>query len=167
MPLINPVVDIALAALIWVVVSQLLRRKLVDTKKLKREQARMKELQKQVQGLLKQNDEKSRQKADELQKEMLELMNRTMGGSMKPLLVTLPIIFVVYWVLGNMFSGIPIEIPFAVPVVHRMAEFPFFGNFEITSTLSWLWWFIYCSILIGIVFNVAIKIIEKTREKTL
>lgn len=164
MPLITPVIGIVLVSFGMVLISQGLQRKLVDRKKLKRDQARMKDLQKQLKELLKENDEQSKKKADEMQKEMLGLMNSTMMGSFKPMMITMPIFLGIYWVLGSFYSGGLVELPIPLPVFHLMPEFPWIQSFEITDAISWRWWYIYSALISGLVINIILKMIDKKKD---
>ncbi|HLD58466.1 MAG TPA: EMC3/TMCO1 family protein [archaeon] len=159
MPLISPIVDIALVSFAMAIVSQILQRKLIDRKKMKQSQEQMKAMQKQLKELAKQDNEKARQESARIQNEMLKSMNENMKGSMKHMVVSLPIFFVVFAVAGGLYGGQLVHLPFPLPVVHR--DF----SFEITATVSWLWWYIYCSLAFSIIFSIILKAVDKAKIK--
>lgn len=153
----NAMLEIALVSTAMVAISQILQRKLMDKKGMKEGQAKIKEKQKRMKELLGKEDHKSKEESERLQGEMLEIMNKTMQGTMKHMLVSFPIFILVYWALGAAYSGTLIDLPVAVPVIHRNF------SFEITSGISWLWWYIYTSFSISIAFSIVLKIIKKVR----
>lgn len=159
MPLITPIVDIALISFAMAIVSQILQRKLVDRKKMKQTQEQMKAMQKQLQELAKQDNEKAKLESARIQNEMLKLMNESMKGSMKHMVVSLPIFFIVFAFLAGFYAGQLIQAPFPLPVVHRNF------SFEITQTISWLWWYIYCSLAFSIIFSIILKIADSAKRK--
>lgn len=154
----NPMLEIALVSVVMVGVSQILQRKLMDKKGMKEGQERIKEKQKRIKELLGKEDLKSKEEVERLQKEMMEIMQKTMKGTMKHMLVSFPIFILVYWGLGATYSGMLIDLPTAVPVIHRNF------SFEITSSISWLWWYIYTSFSLSIAFNIVLKIVKKVRQ---
>jgi len=158
MQLISPIVDIAIISFAMALISQILQRKLVNMKKMKASQAQMKEMQKKLNELLKKEDEQSKKEAARLQNEMLKAMNETMKGSMKHMLISLPIFWGIFAVAGAVYLGATINTPIALPVLHR--DF----SFEITPKVSWLWWYIYCSVGFSIVFSIILKIVDKIRN---
>ncbi|MBN1941373.1 MAG: DUF106 domain-containing protein [Candidatus Diapherotrites archaeon] len=165
MVFISPIVDIALVCVVMVCISQTLQRKLVDRKKLKRDQQELKEKQKRVKELMQKEDPESKKELEKLQTEMLELMASTMKASTKPMFVSLPLFFVVYGLLAMVYSGSLIELPFPVLVLHRSAEFFNFPSIpDITSQISWLWWYVYCSVTTSIIISLALKAYEKSKE---
>ncbi|MAG21981.1 MAG: hypothetical protein CL943_01570 [Candidatus Diapherotrites archaeon] len=151
----NVMLEIALVSLVMSGISQILQRKLMDKKGMKASQEKMKEQQKRIKELVGREDQQSKAEAERLQKEMLELMSKSMQGTMKHMVVSMPIFLGVFWGLGYLYSGALIQLPMAVPVLHRDL------SFEITSAISWLWWYIYTSFSIGIVLNMVLKVLGK------
>lgn len=147
----NAMLEIALVSLAMVIVSQFLQRKFIDRKAVKASQDKIKEKQKRLKELLAKGDSKSKAEAEKLQNEMLQMLNDNMQGTMKHMLVSFPIFIAVFWFLGITYAGIAVQLPIAVPVMHR--------NFsiEITSSISWLWWYIYSSLIFGIIFSGGLK----------
>lgn len=165
MQLISPIVDIAIISFVMAVISQILQRKFIDRKKMKTSQNEMKEMQKKLNELLKKNDEQSKKEATRLQNEMLKSMNETMKGSMKHMIVSLPIFWGMFAAVGFVYGGSLVQWPAAMPVLHRIKDFPFFGNFEFASGISWIWTYFYFSIAFSIILMIALKIIDNARRK--
>ncbi len=151
----NAILEIALVSIVMVTISQLLQRKFVDRKTMRENQEKMKENQKRLKELVGREDGKSKAEAERLQKEILELMSASMSGTMKHMVFSFPIFIAVFWLLSITYSGTVIQLPLSVPVIHRNL------SFEITSSISWLWWYIYSSFIIGIVLNIVLKVIRK------
>ena len=155
----NVMLEIALVSLVMVGVSQVMQRKFIDKKMMKENQDKMKEHQGKIKELAGKEDGKSKAEAERRQQEMLELMNKTMSGTMKHMLFSFPVFIGVFWGLSYLFSGVLIEMPFAVPIIHRNF------SFEITTTISWLWWYIYSSFAISMALNVLLKVLERRGAK--
>ncbi|MDD5163547.1 MAG: EMC3/TMCO1 family protein [Candidatus ainarchaeum sp.] len=160
MVLISPIVDIAIISFFMAIVSQILQRKLIDRKKMKESQEKMKQMQKQMNELLKRGDEKSKLESSRIQNEMLQLMNAQMKGSMKHMLVSLPIFWIVFAAIGAFYIGVQITSPLPLPIIHRNFAF------EITPNVSWLWWYIYCSLAFSVVLSIILNILDKMKAKT-
>ena len=158
MALFDPMIDIALATIAIALISRALQSKFVDRKKMKQQQADMKEKQKKVKELMQKTDQKSRLEMEKLQKEMLESMSESMQGSMRYMMISLPLFLGFFWVLGTAYEGALISLPFAVPIIHRNM------SFEITASISWLWWYIYSMFAISIMINLALKAWDKSKE---
>ncbi|MDD5148295.1 MAG: EMC3/TMCO1 family protein [Candidatus ainarchaeum sp.] len=159
MVLISPVVDIAIVSFVMAIVSQILQRKFLDRKKMKESQEQIKQMQKRLNELLKKQDEQSKKEAMRLQNEMLQTMNAQMKGSMKHMLISLPIFWIVFAIVGALYLGVMITAPVALPVIHRNF------SFEITQTISWLWWYIYCSIIFSIIISIVLKAADLAKAK--
>jgi len=152
MVLISPTVDIAVLAIIVTVISVFLQGKLMDRKKMKRQQEEMKERQKKIKELSKNSDEKSKKEMERMQTEMLEASTEMMKGSMKYMMVSmvvfLPILYAITWlyagtktIIGN------VTIPFTSWTVP-----------------SYLAWYIGVGIISGILLNAIVKAMDKRKE---
>lgn len=119
----------------------------------------MNENQKKMNELLKRSDEASKKEMERLQAESLESMNVMMQGNMKYMLFSMPVFLVFFAVLGSLYGSFIVNLPFPVPLVHRNF------SFEITSRISWLWWYIYCGLIASIVINLITSALEKRGEK--
>lgn len=155
----NIMLEIALVSLVMVAVSQILQKRFIDKKAMKESQQKIKDNQKKIKELMGKEDKQSKEQAERLQQEMMGLMTQSMQGTMKHMVVSFPIFMVIFWLLSISYGSNVINLPTAVPVFHR--DF----SFEITSRISWLWWYIYSSLIISIVFNIGLKIWKKTKKK--
>jgi len=154
----NAMLEIALVSLGVVALSQLLQWKFLDKKGMKEMQGKIKENQKKLKELMGKEDSKSKQEAERLQKEMLELMGKNMQSTMRHMIITFPIFIAVYWALGQAYGHSLLQLPFELPVVHRNF------TFEITSGVSWLWWYIYTSLVFSIGFGIVKKVFGRKKE---
>lgn len=154
----NAAVEIAVFSVAITLVSRFIQEKLVDKKAQKTHQARMKENQKKISELMKRNDEVAKKEMERLQSEALESMNIMMQGNMKYMLFTLPLFFVFFAVLGSLYANIKINLPFPLPIIHRNF------SFEITSSISWLWWYIYTGLVAGLLINFLTSVLEGAKK---
>jgi len=154
----NPLTGIPVIAVGIALVSQFLQRKLDDRKKMKENQAAIKEKQKTMKELLAKGDDASKKQADALQLEMLQMMNESMQGTMKYMLFSFPLFIGIWWVLGFIYFEQIITLPVALPIMHRDL------SFEITNEISWIWWYIYSMLAISLIINLVLKAIDKRKE---
>ncbi len=154
----NEMAEIALFSIGISAVSRFIQEKLVDKKTQKLHQGKMKENQKKINELMKRNDDGAKKEMEKLQAEALESMNVIMQGNMKYMIFTMPLFLVFFAVLGSMYGGTIINLPFPLPVIHRNF------SFEITSKISWLWWYIYTGIIAGILINMITSALEGAKK---
>lgn len=154
----NAMAEIALFSIAITLVSRLIQERLVDKKTQKLHQQKMKENQKKINELLKRNDDGAKKEMERLQAEALESMNVLMQGNMKYMLFTMPLFLVFFAILGAMYGSTIINLPFPLPVIHRNF------SFEITSKISWLWWYIYTGIIASIVINMITSALEGAKK---
>jgi uncharacterized membrane protein (DUF106 family) len=159
MAFFNATIEIALVSVVITIISRLLQEKLVDKKKQKEHQTIMQNNQKKINELMKKKDEASKKEMEKLQEEALESMNIIMQGNTKYMLFSMPLFLVFFAILGALYSNTTIHLPIPLPVIHRD------WSFEITSTISWLWWYIYTSMAAGIIINAITSALEKKGEK--
>ena len=124
----DPAMDIALIAIVFGIFSFTVNRKLIDQKAMKASQKDMGEKRKKAMELMKKNDEKSKKEADKLNQEMMEATTKTLGGTLKAMVVVLVVFFPIYWLINASYSDQIIALPFNVP---------FLG----TET-KWFWWWV-------------------------
>lgn len=160
MAFFNAIIEIALVSIAITIVSRMLQEKLVDKKKQKMHQDRMKENQKKIKELARRSDDGAKKEMEKLQTETLESMNAVMQGNMKYMLFSFPLFIVFFAVLGAVYGSTTIKLPFPLPVLH--SDF----SFEITSTISWLWWYIYSAMVAGIIINAITSAMEKRKGAT-
>jgi uncharacterized membrane protein (DUF106 family) len=167
MALISAVVDISLVAVLLVVVSRLLQGRMIDKDRQKAAQARMKEKQGRIKELMKNEDERSKNEMKQLQQEIFEEMNETMQGSMKYMIVSLPLFLAAWWLMGWLYGGQLFATPFAVPK---------FDGFFFLNPFTWIpsgWvlesgyakWYIVVYFIVAIVLGIAMKVREKIVKK--
>lgn len=157
MALFNAIVDIALAAVLLALAAQLIRRKLIDDKKMKEQQNTIKEHQKKMRELAGKNDPKSKAELQKAQNEMLEITGDMMQGSMKMMLYSFPLYIGAFWLLGYLYETAVINLP--VPV-------PWFGeNFSIKlyEQTNWVGWYVLIALISGIVLSVIFKVVDKSK----
>ena len=145
MVFVNPLIEVALIAAAWFALFQLLRYKFVDQKA----QEKAKEKQKEWKELLKKNDTK---KAEEVQKEVMELNFKVMRGTMPMMGVSLLMLFTVFPVLNSYYAeGFPVSIQVPIPFLDM--------------TPSWIWCLVIVNITLSIGMAVAKKVWKKLKEK--
>ena len=150
MAFISAFADIALIALGLALMSQIVRRKFMDPKKMKKERVEMKEKQKEIKELMKNDDQKSKTEVQRLQREIMELASGSMRGSMKMMLFTLPVYFLVFIFLRMSYTGIYFfSYPFALPLFGEQA--------------GWLDWYILSALVSAIVLGIIFKIVDKVK----
>ena len=167
MVFVDIVIEIGLIALVVVVVSKFLQSKMIDKKKQKEAQAKMKEKQKRIKELMKNGDEKSKKEMDRLQKEMLEDMNATMQGTMKYMLVSMPLFFGAFFVLGSLYGGTIFSAPFILP---KFQGFFFLNPFTWIPVgwgyeTGWLKWYFIIYLIASIIIAITLKVREKVVKK--
>ena len=167
MSLISPAIDIVLISAVLVAVSRVLEAKIGNKKKMKESQQRMKEKQKQIKELAKRDDEKSKQEAQKLQQEMLQEMGESMQGSMRYMMISMPIFLVVFLFLGAAYGSTTLEALFPLPkfsgffLLNPLTWIPV----DFTTTTGWLKWYFFSYLIISIIVGIVWRAVEKTRGK--
>jgi len=88
----------------YAIFSVVLQRKLVDPKRMREIQYKVNMLSKDLNAMIKNNA--SKEEISNKQKELMPLMSENMKKQFKPMIVILPIFFLVYYVLlGALYSG--------------------------------------------------------------
>ena len=157
MAFINPVTDIALAAMALTVISQIIQRKLVDREKMKKQQQKMRDHQKRMKELTQKQDKQSKQEMERIEKEFMETANETMRGSLKQLAVSTPIILIAFWYLGETYRDDVIQLP---------VQLPWFGSngIQLFSETTWIGWYVVNAIIFAVALNIIISFIEKAKK---
>ena len=166
MALISVVVDVGLIAVAVVAISRLLQSKLIDKKKQKAAQRRMKEKQARIKELMKNQDEKGKSEMSRLQKEMFEDMNETMQGSMRYMMFSLPVFFGAFFILGSFYGGTLFEAPFLLP---RFEGFFFLNPLSWVPVgwgieTGWLKWYFIVYLIVSITLAIGLKIMERVKK---
>ncbi len=155
--LISAQVDIALIAIALAIVSQMMQRKLVDKKGMKRKQEEMKKKQEMVKELMKRTDEKSKSELQALEQEMMESMSTMMKGSMKLMVFSMILFIPTLWFLSASYEGIAVDLP--IPI-------PWFGGdrfIMLYNRTNWIGWYVLCSLCFNLGLNAIINLYEKVR----
>jgi uncharacterized membrane protein (DUF106 family) len=156
---ISPAIVILLVTLAMVLVSKALQNKFLDKEKMKRQKERMKEKQKKMKELTKAGDN---EKAQMIQKEIMEDTMEMMKGTQKMMVVSLPLI-IVYFILGFLYVE-PFESLFPLPTfVWYFGIIPLPDFFVWTIVTGWrrayfIYYFIWF-IIVGII----LKVYEKSK----
>lgn len=138
-------IEITMVALVYVVFSVVVQRKLVDMK-------RMQEVQEIIKGKSKELNELSKNKASQdvlmaKQKEITSLLGQSMKSQLKPMFVVLPIFFVVYYlVFPAVFTTNP---SVTVPII--------------SMTLNYKSYFIAVAFVAGIILSMALMLRDRMR----
>ena len=151
MVFIDTAIDIAIIAFAIAIISQVMRMKFINQKKLKDDQKKMKEMQPKMNELMKKTDEKSKKELGEIQKEYLDITKEMMQGNMKYMLFSFPVFIIALYFIKAWYNGIIIPLPF---------ELPFFG-----PDVGWLGWYILMALISSVVVSIVMKIIEIVNKK--
>jgi len=163
----GPAIVILIVTLGMVLVSKMLQNKFLDKEKMKRNKERMKKKQARIKQLTKDGE---KEKAQELQKEIMQDTMEMMKGTQKMMVVSLPLI-IVYFILGYLYAGGSFESLFAIPTFTWYGFIPFpDGGMSIMTGwrrayfIYYFMWFI----IIGIILKVREKIMDRSEitEKT-
>jgi len=115
-------------------------KKFLWTKEVKELQKKMKEIEKKIDELKKQKNKKTFEKESmKLLEKQSEYMSKYMKHSMKPLLVSIVIAIIIFpWLNENYKNTTIFIIPKFVPLI---------GG----AGLTWVWWYIICSLTFSII----------------
>lgn len=105
--------------------SSLLHRKVVDKKRMDEIRARIEKHQKDYMAANKANDTKKVAQLDKEQGEIMGLVKENMMASMKPSLVTMPIVLLLIWLMGSWYGSIGplMDLPWGIPfLTHAVGE---------------------------------------------
>ncbi|MFH1586935.1 MAG: EMC3/TMCO1 family protein [Candidatus Diapherotrites archaeon] len=155
MVFLSPQFDIAVITFVLAIVSQILRRVLMNPSEMKVQQAAMKEKQGKMKELMNKNDHKSAKELEKMQKEMMESMGAMMSGSMKLMFVSMLIFLPIFWFLGSTYADVTISLP--IPI-------PWFGGdllIMLYNETNFYGWYILTSLFFSIILNVVIGQVEK------
>ncbi|PIU21831.1 MAG: hypothetical protein COT15_00195 [Candidatus Diapherotrites archaeon CG08_land_8_20_14_0_20_34_12] len=148
---INAPIDIAIIAFLIAIISQVMRMKFINQKKMKNDQKSLKEKNKRMNELMKNTDEKSKKELEELQKEYLDITKEMMQGNMRYMLFSFPVFIIALYFIKEWYNGIIIPLPF---------ELPFFG-----PDVGWLGWYILMALISSLVVSGVMKLIEIVNTK--
>jgi len=155
-----------LLALVVSIIFFVVNRTIGNRRRVKEIQARMTELQKEFKALA---DAKDERKMEEKQKEMSDMMMESMRLSFKPLLVSLPIIFVLFGfdffgfnyvgLVGQLFPNFSITLPIAL---HLNGNELLGLQILKDSTYGARGFFILCLFVLGLVLELVVgRLVDK------
>ncbi len=131
-----PFLDLLLASLGITFVISLIYKKFLDHDAIREIKEKVKERQSKINEVQKTNPKE----ADQLLTEMLTLNNKHLRLTMKPMLLILAFISLVFYFIKGMFPGTMVILPFALP---------FLGE-----NMDWLSWYILTSIPFSQAFRI-------------
>jgi uncharacterized membrane protein (DUF106 family) len=125
-------------------ISSLLHRKFVDRKKMDEVRAKVETHQKEYLAAQEAKDAKRLARLEAEQKEIMDALKDNMMASMKPTLITMPVVLILIWQLGAWYGGIGplIDLPFGVPLLTKAVA-------EIGVANGVDWFGIYLVVAIG------------------
>jgi len=136
---------VALIAITYTLVSFVIQRKMANTKKVYEMQERIKQKTKELNEII-----KSGVKSEELmvkQKEVMSLASESMMNQMKPMIIILPLFFVVYYWL--------------LPFVFPMKPVIVIGNMKFVYTT----FFILIVFVFGLLLSLAVMLVDRSMRK--
>ncbi len=173
MVFLSPQIDIAIITFVLAIVSQILRRILMNPAEMKEKQAAMKEKQGKMKDLMNKNDHKSVKELEEMQKEMMESMGKMMSGSFKLMAISLVFFLPAFYVIGGTdpLFGIMSAIDvigigglYADAIIPLPIPIPWLGGdffIMLYNETGWFGWYILTSLFFSITLNVVIGQVEK------
>jgi len=104
--------------------SSLLHRKMVNRNKMDEIRAKIEAHQKKYLAAQDAKDKKKIAQLDKEQSQIMKLVKENMMASMKPSLVTLPVVLLIIWLMGSWYGkiGAIIEMPFGIPFLTKAFE---------------------------------------------
>ncbi|MCL4404804.1 EMC3/TMCO1 family protein [Candidatus Marsarchaeota archaeon] len=147
MPMSTVIILVAIGVA-YVAFSTFAQRKVGNPKKMRELQQRMKTLSSELNALIKQNAPK--EEINKKQSELMPLMSENMKTSIKPMLIILPIFFLLYYLaLPTAFHSIANEY---VPFLFSMK-------------LNYAGVFFACVFILGIISSIVIMVYDKKKAK--
>jgi uncharacterized membrane protein (DUF106 family) len=130
-----PAIDELLLVSAVLFVTSLIYKLLINRSEMKEIKVKQKEKQDRIKEVQKTNPNE----ANQLMKEMLNLSNKQMKMTMKPMMVSLLVFILVLPILPNLFPGVVVNLPFTLP---------YFG-----SDFGWLAWYFVLSLPLNSIFR--------------
>ena len=155
----DPRVEIALISVGIALVSQLLQRKLMPREATQKRQEKIKKHQARMKELANKNDAKSKNELEALEKEMMEEMQVMMQGSTRMMMFSMVFILPVFWFLGEAYKEVTVQLPFPIPWFAENWVIKFF-----TET-NWIGWYVLCSLVTSLVLNAALNVYAQLKKK--
>ncbi|MBN3037484.1 MAG: DUF106 domain-containing protein [Candidatus Diapherotrites archaeon] len=134
---------VAVAAIGVSLVSIMLHGKMVDRSKMDDVRKRVEEHQKQFLEAQKNNDTKRVAKLEREQEAIMKEVRQNMTASMKPTLITMPIVLLLIWFLGDQFGkvGPLMDLPFGIPFLTKAV-----ADAGIVNGMDWFAVYLVCAL---------------------
>ncbi|MBU5688980.1 MAG: DUF106 domain-containing protein [Candidatus Aenigmarchaeota archaeon] len=138
--------SILIISLIFSSIMTYANKKFLWTKEVKELQKKMKDIEKKVDQLKKEKNKKSFEKESmKLLEKQSEYMSKYMKHSMKPLLVSIIIAIIIFpWLNENYKNTTIFIIPKFIPLLGGVS-------------LTWIWWYIICSLTFSIIGKILLE----------
>lgn len=153
--------SITLTAALYVLFSQFVTKKFGNPDRVKQIQQEMTDTNKKYAEALKSKDESKIKKAEADQARIFPLMMESMKYQFTPLLILLPLLWVLPGFLKNQFPVFEVETPVAIPVfIQHFEKFP---NWRAEfGTYGWFW---VAVVFIGLFAFLLVTLYEKATGK--
>ena len=138
--------------------SSLLHRKVVDKKRMDEIRGRIEKHQKDYMEANKANDTKKVAQLDKEQAEIMGLVKENMMASMKPTLVTMPVVLILIWLMGSWYGSLGpiIDLPFGLPMLTHAAE-----EIGVINGVDWFGMYIMSAISTALFLELVLRRIFK------
>jgi len=153
---------IAAAALVYYTISSYILTKTGSKQRIKEIQDEMNRINNRAIEAAKPNASESvKKEAEDLQAKMPELLKESMIVQFKPIIFTLPVFFVLIWLLKFAFPYFVVVLPFKLPIfIYNIQNFPNWRDtFGVTG------WFILVTFFGGLALQYIAGVFEKARKK--
>jgi len=139
-------IELFIVSIVYVAVSVFLQRKLSDMKKVYAIQEETKQKSKELSDLAKANAGK--EEIAKKQQELMALMQQSMRAQIKPMLIILPLFFIVYYLL----------LPYAFASSHFVFQFA-------GMKLGYRLFFIFIAFIVGLISSIFFMIHDRIKIK--
>ncbi len=148
---VSPAIDLALISAAFVAVSQAIQVLVMNRKHLRAHQKKSKALMKEQQELMKKGKDAPAHELERLQREQMELMQGQFKHMPKMMLASMIVFLPLFTVVQGQFEGqsIPVFFPFSL----------------IWQQLDWYWYYVLCSLLVGIFVGQVLNAFDSHHEK--
>jgi len=125
-------------SILYSALSLIITQKYGNKQRVKEIQARINSVSKGYSDALKRNDKADLAKYEAEHARLPELLKESMFLQFKPLLITLPFLFILPWVVRTYFQDFVITLPFSLPVfIQHFEHFPNWRN--VFGPVGWFW----------------------------
>jgi len=134
--------------------SSILNKKTGNKAKMDAVRERMEKHQKQYLAATEAKDKKKIAQLDREQKEIMGLVKENMMGSMKPMMVTMPVVLILIWLMGSWYGSLgPIlDLPMGLPFLTHAAE-----EAGIVNGVDWFGLYIVSAITTALFLEVVVR----------